>query len=107
MNDPLEKDIQNSCCEYLSFKKYFFWRQNTTPMFNKERQQYRAMPKYALKGVADIIVIIPEGKVIFLEVKRPKAKQNEDQLEFEKMCNKVEAKYYVITSIDDLIKLGL
>jgi hypothetical protein len=101
---PLEKEIQNSICEYLELKRLFFWRQNTTPVYDTTRKAFRSMPKYSLKGVADIIVI-KNGATIFLEVKRPKGKQSEDQIEFERLSKKNGAQYYVVTSLDDVMKI--
>lgn len=102
---PLEKDIQSAICQYLfDIKHYFGWRQNNTPIYDATRKTFRAMPKYSLKGVADIIVI-KNGTAIFLEVKRPKGKQSDEQVDFENMAKKNGAQYYVVTSIDDVIKI--
>ena len=98
----LEKDIQNVICEYLEYKRYFFWRQNTTPVFDKTRGLYRSMPKFSKKGVADIIVI-KDGKAIFLEVKQPKGRQSDDQKFFEKDAKENGAEYHVVTSLDDVM----
>ena len=104
---PLEKDIQLAVCQYLELKKRFFWRQNTAPTFDVTRQVFRAMPKYALKGVPDIIVVTDGGFVVFLEIKRPRGKQSPEQVAFEERCKKLGAEYHVITSVDQLKPLGL
>jgi len=65
------------------------------------------MPKYALRGIPDVIVITDGGYVVFLEIKRPKAKQSPDQLIFEKRCIEKGAEYHVITSVEQLKPLGL
>jgi len=110
--EPLEKDIQNSICEYLSLKKHFFWRQNNTPIAQGNGHGgyfFRAMSKYALKGVPDIICFDKTGTgiAIFLEVKRPSGKQSVEQKTFENLARGVGAEYYVVRSIDDLIQIGL
>lgn len=101
-----ENDIQNAICEYLALKKYFFWRQNTAPtiQFNGGQAQFRRMPKYALRGVPDIIVV-HKGKVIFLEVKRPKGKLSEYQYEFQQRCAVNDVDYHVVYSVDDVMKI--
>ena len=104
---PLESEIQNMLCEYLALKKRFFWRNNNIPVFDSKTRSYRSMPKYAMKGVADIIVITDGGFVCFIEVKRPKGKQSEDQVEFERLCKKWGAEYHVIWSIEQLKEIGL
>ncbi len=68
MRKVLEKDIQRSICDWLFTEGYFFWRQNTVPVFHKG--EFRALPKYTPRGLPDIM-IISFGKFIGLEVKRP------------------------------------
>jgi hypothetical protein len=101
---PLEKDIQNSICEYLALKKYFFWRQNNTPIMAKG--VFRAMPKYSKRGVPDII-LVKDGKFIGIEVKRPKEKQNPSQIQFQKDVEQAGARYIVAYSLDDVLQAHL
>jgi hypothetical protein len=104
MKPPLEKVTQSAICDYLALKKYFFWRQNTAPIFDKGF--YRPMPKYSLKGVADIIVV-HKGTVIFIEVKRKGAKLSEAQEEFQQRCYDAGVLYVVADSLDDVVAFGL
>lgn len=105
---PLEKEIQNTICEYLQLRGHLFWRQNTAPTIqnNGDKWHFRAMSKYSLKGIPDIIVI-KDGMFIGLEVKRPKGKQNPDQIEFQRRCEEKGGKYYVVTNLDEVVNLGL
>lgn len=100
-----ENDIQLAVCDYLSYKGYFFWRQNTFPTFDPIRKQFRSMPKYAMKGVSDII-LLHEGMAYFLEIKRPNAKQNDNQKEFQRFVENAGCKYHIITSLDNLAEIG-
>ncbi len=105
---PLEKVIQLAICDYLALKKYFFWRQNTTPIFDPGKNGgFRSMPKYSMKGVPDIILIRDGGKVCFLEVKRPQEKLSENQIVFQTNCLALNADYFKVTSLDDVIAIGL
>lgn len=106
MRKILEKDIQLAICDYLSLKGHFFWRQNTTAIFERKTNSFRPMPKYSMNGIPDIIVI-RDGFFIGLEVKQPKGKQSENQKIFEKLCKENGAEYYVVTSIDDVQNIGL
>ena len=107
MKKILEKDIQLAICDYLALKGYkLFWRQNTTPVFEQKSGFYRPMPKYSMKGVADII-IIKDGKAIFIEVKRKGNKLSEAQEEFKAKCEMVGARYITAYSLDDIIAEGL
>ncbi len=104
MAKTLEKEIQLAICEYLAYKRYFFWRQNTIPVFDKGH--YRPMPKFSINGVPDII-LVHKGIFWGLEVKRPKGKISENQVIFKEKLEKAGGKYDIVTSIDDIIALGL
>lgn len=106
IKEPLEKDIQAGICDYLALRRHFFWRQNTQPIFSRKDFAYRAMPKHTMNGVADIILIRPGGRVVFLEVKRPSGKQSDSQVAFQARCRLAEAEYYVVTSLGDVQRLG-
>ena len=103
----LEKEIQLAICDYLALKHYFFWRQNTSPIFDKASGFYRPLPKYAMRGVSDIILIGKKGFVVFIEVKRQAGKLSEHQEAFKMLCDKWGATYLVVTSLDDIISYGL
>jgi hypothetical protein len=104
--NPLEKEIQLSICDYLALKKHFFWRQNTSPIFDTKSNFYRPMPKYSKTGVPDILVVF-KGQLFGIEVKREKTYQSDNQKEFEKDFIKAGGVYLVARSIDDVIKYGL
>lgn len=101
-----ETDIQRTICDYLQLKNYFFWRTNTTPIYDPTRKAFRAMPKYALKGVPDIILVL-DGVFVGLEVKTRSGRQSEQQKEFEKKLKNSGGKYYVVRSVEDVIEIGL
>lgn len=64
------------------------------------------MPKYSKKGTPDIIVV-KDGFIICLEIKKPKNYQSKDQKQFEKEVKEAGAEYYVIRSITDVQNIGL
>lgn len=72
MEKKLEKDIQREICDWLYSKGVFFWRENTIPVFQRDNRgaRFRAMPKYAIKGLPDIMCV-RDARFIGLEVKRP------------------------------------
>ena len=107
--EPKEIDIQNAVCEYLEAKGHFFYRSNNTPIFQSNGQGggfFRAMGKYSLKGVPDI-VMIDKGQYIGLEIKRPSGIQSEEQALFQKNCIGKGGQYHLIRSIDDVIALNI
>lgn len=103
-----ETDIQRTVCDYLARKRHFFWRSNNAPAFQKDQygMRFRRMPKYAMNGTPDIIVI-KDGFFIGLEIKMPKGKQSQFQIDFEKGCKEAGGEYYVIRKLEDVIEIGL
>lgn len=53
------------------------------------------------KGFPDILIVLPKGKIIFLEVKKEKGKQTEEQREVEEKLKKLGHDYVLIKSIAD------
>lgn len=106
MKPPLEKVIQLAICDYLTYRKHFFYRNNNTPVFDTTRQAFRAMPKHTPKGLPDVVVIF-KGQYIGLEVKRPGGKQSPEQKDIETRVKAAGGNYAVVYSIDDVKAMGL
>ena len=53
-----------------------------------------------LSGVSDLICIIP-NKVLFIECKDEKGRQQPNQIEFEKTVTALGFKYYLVRSLDE------
>lgn len=104
--ESTEIEIQNSICEYLQIKKYFFWRQNTSPTLTPDGKGFRRMSRYSRTGIPDII-IVEKGLFVGLEVKRKNSTQSDSQKQFQKDLEKAGGRYYIVRSIDDIQKLGL
>jgi hypothetical protein len=125
-----ESPIVTACCDYLAAKRYFFWRQNNTPIFDPRdgRKFFRRHPKHSKKGVPDIFVlkkselfalasksrrdpirdfneiIIP---VIYaIEVKTLVGRQSKEQKEFQQGWEAQGGIYLIIRSVDDLMRVG-
>lgn len=104
-----ESDIQNTICEWLTLKRFFFWRQNTIPgVFTKDgKMQFRRLSKYAIRGVPDIILIHPgrAGRFVGLEVKMPNGRVSIDQEKFGYECRRAGGDYYIVHSLEEAIDL--
>lgn len=58
-----------------------------------------------LSGASDLNVIMPNGKLIFVEVKFGKNKQSDSQKEFQKRVEKLGFDYWLVYSLDEFIIL--
>ena len=97
-----EGNIQRAIMQYLRYRKVACWRINVIgiPMGDGK---YRPNPE--MVGVADIHCIIPVkgiGASVHLEVKAPKKKQTEHQLEFQRKVETAGGYYFVVRSVEDV-----
>ena len=58
-----------------------------------------------MAGVADLIILLPNGKTIFVEVKTEKGVQSEVQNIFQSKVENLGFEYYLVRSLDEFIKL--
>lgn len=100
-----ESYILDAVCEYLSIKRYFFWRNNNGGVYDASKKIFRKFPKWCIKGVSDIVCLM-DGTAWFIEVKAPKKYQTPEQKEFQKNVEKSGCKYLLVRSVDDLIENG-
>lgn len=109
MDAVKETEIQTAICKYLSKRSAFFWRNNTTPIWDKKLRGgyggYRGMGTYAMKGVSDIIVIDDYGGAIFIEVKTKRGKLSADQILFKKRCERHNAQYFAVSSVEEVMHI--
>lgn len=84
-----ENDIKRQVKDYLSLKGYFHF--------------YVLQGLGAAKGIPDIIAI-KSNRVLFLEIKRPGGKQSDYQKQFQVDIEGQGGEYYLIKSLEDLIK---
>ena len=85
-----ENDVKRQVKDYLYLKGYFHF-----PILQGLG---------ARKGIPDIIAI-KNNRVLFLEIKRPGGKQSEHQKNFQAGIEGHGGRYYIVRSLDDLIKI--
>jgi len=62
------------------------------------------LKKGMAKGCSDWIIMY-RGRVICIELKFGKGKQNDNQIAFEAWCKESETPYYVVWTMDEFIKI--
>ena len=102
---PLERDIQRAILQYLKLRKIFAWRNQTTGIYDQKRKTFRA--NQTMKGVPDILGILPGGRFLGIEVKRPGGKLSPEQEQFKIDAIGTGAFYVKATCIEDLKAAGL
>lgn len=95
---PKEKDIQNAIIEYLTYNRYFFYRNNT----GAAKMANGRFVSFGVKGAPDIVCCI-KGKFVGIEVKRTGGKQSVEQKLFQQALERSGGIYILAYSVDDVI----
>lgn len=102
--EPLEKDIQSSIIEYLERRRIFCWKEHSGGM---PMDGGKFMMPIGMKGKCDILGVLPGGRFLGIEVKRPSGKVSPYQEEFIQNVNLAGGLAFVAHSIDDVIARGI
>ncbi len=98
---PSEAQIELSVCHWLRVRGIFFWKQPQSGFFDSRVKRFRKQASpYAMNGCPDIICIY-NGLFVGLELKSPKGKQSDSQLEFQRRVEAANGVYEVVRSIED------
>jgi len=73
---------------------------NNVGVYDATRGAFRTMPKWSMRGVADVYVL-HEGRSYFIEVKAT-TKQSGDQMLFEKKVTKHGGTYILAYALQDV-----
>jgi len=96
-----EKIIQKAILQYLAYIKDLYFFRAGSGAIKTEKGGYFKSGK---KGCPDIICCY-KGKFIGLEVKNEKGKISEYQKQAERDISKAGGEYYIVRSVDDVIKI--
>lgn len=78
-----EKVIQAQILSFLQFIGVFAWRNQSTGVYDPSRKVFRRpMSKHQIKGVSDILGILPNGQFLAIEVKSATGYASPDQKAF-------------------------
>lgn len=83
---PLEREILKSCLAVLAARGVVAWR-NNTGAFAAAHNGVRRFVRFGMVGASDIIGVLPDGRFLAVEVKRPGRKPGPKQVGFIKSIN--------------------
>lgn len=105
----IESQIQKACVkwfhyQYAKYEHVFFSVPNGGKRSKKTGKTMK--DEGVLAGVADLILLVPNGDYhgLCIEMKKPKGKQQETQKVFQEAVEKQGYKYVLCYSIDDFIR---
>lgn len=92
-----ETAVQRQCLDYLRLVGVFAWRQNN---IGNPGRRFNG-----LRGVADILGILPDGRFLAIEVKVPGGKLRPEQEEFRDNVIKRGGEYFCICDVQTLVNM--
>jgi len=83
-----EKAIENQILHFLWKKKVFAWKNQSTGIFDPVKKIYRKSNNpFHIKGVSDILGILPDGRFLAIEVKSATGRASPEQKIFLEKIN--------------------
>jgi hypothetical protein len=100
-----EADIQKQILEYLARRRIFAWRQNSGAVVYEDRNRDKRFVRFAsVNGISDILGILPDGRMLAIEVKKRGKKPSKKQRIFLETIRENNGVAIVAYSLDDVIK---
>ena len=89
--------VKKILIKFGSGSDYRLWPNNTGKAFRGGR-----LLSFGLKGSADIMGLRKDGRLVAIEVKTGKAKQNKDQINFMNMVRSFNGIYILARSVEEV-----
>ena len=98
-----ETDLRNQILDWLMYRNIYAWLNNTAGTYSKRTKSYFKNPRLK-KGVADILGILPNGKLFAIECKVGKNKQDDNQKIFQKDIEANNGIYILAYNLEEVEK---
>ena len=102
MKNLKEADFQKAILQFLKLKGFYVWRNQSTGIFNPKGKGFIPLGQ---TGVSDILGILPDGRFLAIEVKKPKGKATPNQIEFLDNINKHKGLGFIAVTVEDVQKI--
>lgn len=102
MANKSEQALQKGILQYLKLKGIFAWKNHSTGIYDTKRNVWRT--NTSIKGVSDILGIMPEGRLLAIEVKTKPNRPSGHQVEFIRNITEMGGLGFIAYSLDDVVK---
>ena len=99
-----EQSLVKQLMQYLALKGIFAWRQNQGAVKSVYGGKVRFFRFASVKGISDIIGVLPDGRMLAIEAKVGRNKPSDDQEAFLSSINDSGGLGFVAYSLDDVMK---
>lgn len=106
-----EHDLQKQIIAYLRLRKFLCFETDVMDglkFFSPKDSRRFAFIKHHndmgyIKGQPDLIILLPIGNALFVEVKTAKGRQSDEQKEFQRRVESLGFNYLIWRSVDDAV----
>lgn len=98
-----EKDIETMILDFLNKRGIFAWKNHTVGIWDAEKNIFRQLGKFSIKGSSDILGVLNGGRLLAIEVKSERGRVTKEQLAFIKKINSLGGLAFIARSIEDVI----
>jgi len=98
-----ESKIQVSICQWLQENGYYFFAVSNEAAGSNQVRSMQFVSMGLRAGVSDLVVVLPAGRVVFLEVKAPDGVQSDKQKKFQARVESMGHRYFIAKSVQDVI----
>lgn len=98
-----ESAVLTACLDWLTLRGVYHWRHFNAGVYDPVHKVHRKPPKGWKPGVADIIGILPDGRLLAVEIKRPDSgKLSKTQAAFLDAVNRLGGLALCVRGVDEL-----
>jgi hypothetical protein len=97
-----ESEVLRGILGYLSAMRIIAWRQNTGAVKTPGTTGRDRFVRYGFPGLPDVIGVLPGGRALFIEVKKPGGRVRPEQRAFLDAATRAGAVAFVAYSMDDV-----
>jgi hypothetical protein len=98
-----ERDTQDRILGHLKAAGVLAFHIPNHGMFNKKTRRYNQVGKYHVAGVPDLAVVIPGGRIVWVEVKSMTGSQAPEQKAFQARLELLGHDYIIARRLEDVI----
>lgn len=103
MKSSTEQDLVRVVLDYLTLRGVFVWRQNGgATRYPKKTGGHYFVRFTSIKGVSDILGVLPGGQFLAVELKHGKGRRRPDQVAFQAAIERAGGLAIVCYSLDEL-----
>lgn len=102
MKAPLERDILAACLQLLSMRGVFAWRNNSGAVTAAHKGKRRFVRFGGAPGASDILGVLPDGRFLAVECKRPGNRPTAEQQSFLDAVSRLGGAAVWVTSVAEL-----